>query len=200
VAKLPEVQRRERTEFKEFILSQPTMRAEKENFEEPKSSFKALALNKKIMERPDFQPMRGTFRPLTETQPFNFATDHRMTIAVQKRESYGESESTPTFRARPMPNFNAMTTKVKNDVRRRSLTKCQEFKLSENPMRSERKSISVDTMEANKFKARPMPDFNCMRSTMQPKYAEKQLTMAVPFSFATDSRSTLKESKKVTQE
>ena len=59
--KLPEVQKRERTEFKEFILSgkRPIYTGEKENLierAEAAMQFKAKKLNKKIMDKPDFVP------------------------------------------------------------------------------------------------------------------------------------------------
>ena len=59
VSKLPEVLRKERTEFKEFMLSKPMPKSQKENAESilpTHASFKAKTVNHRILKEASFKP------------------------------------------------------------------------------------------------------------------------------------------------
>ena len=94
-SKLPEVERRERTEFKEFSLSK-TNRVQIELPESPK--FKARKLNRRIFDSPSVERSgRRSIQPMD----IKLATEERASI----RRRVSIIEEPVAFKAREMPNF-----------------------------------------------------------------------------------------------
>ena len=98
-SKLPEVPKKEKTDFAAFSLSQTNKKAAQE--EQHNLEFKALPLNKKMLQEPTFRPSTiAEERAHTDAKPFNLKTEER-----SKSKRPVDEEEMVGFKAREMPNY-----------------------------------------------------------------------------------------------
>lgn len=98
-SKLPEVPRKEKTDFLEFSLSQTNKKPGQQ--EEISTEFKALPLNKRILQEKTFRPSAvPEEKAHTGAKPFNLKTDER-----SKTKKKAEEAESVNFKAREMPNY-----------------------------------------------------------------------------------------------
>jgi len=161
------------TTFKEFNLQTELRNNHKEvNTENSveERTIKTTKLNPRILEAPDFVPVKNTL-PTTTPQPFTFLTE--------KRNSFHKEENTEEiikeFKALPVPKYPA---KPFEELSKHKPTEIAEFNLSQS------RSKSVEQAPQEQFKARPMPNY---KSIPEMKF-ESKVTKPVEFKFITDQR------------
>lgn len=89
----------------------------------------------------------------------------------------------PTFRARPMPNYNAASHSNVAPVKARELTIPTSPRISKTNRRQAGVGAGVDDendASAANFQARPMPDYNSMNSAMKGRSSVKPRALTVP--------------------
>lgn len=91
--------KKEKTDFAEFSLSQTNKKAAQQ--EQQNLEFKALPLNKKMLQEPTFRPNTiAEERAPTDAKPFDLKTEER-----SKSKKPVEEEEAVGFKAREMPNY-----------------------------------------------------------------------------------------------
>ena len=96
---LPVVEKKDKTGFNEFKISKSN-KAPK-SIEESSKDFKALPLNKKLLQGQLFKPVVPEEKHSIEQQPFNLKTDERSKTKDKKLNE----EETVVFKAREMPTY-----------------------------------------------------------------------------------------------
>lgn len=99
-SRLPTVNKKGKTGFEEFSLSQTNRKSTLVSKDEIKADFKALPLNAKILQEQSFKPSLNPEDRQIESKPFSFKTDERL-----KNKKKVDEEEQVTFKAREKPNY-----------------------------------------------------------------------------------------------
>jgi len=115
-------------------------RAKAQTTQENGVGFKALPLNKKILQRPDFQPKKTEAKP-TQSQEFHLHTEQRAAIS-QSQTSIDSQSFCPSNNGKGSVKPFKLQTEIRSQIRQQKQTLSQTIE-----------------HEVSSFKAQPLPSF-----------------------------------------